>query len=167
MIDLLRGAEALKRICTDDVTALTKRATASTYYTDGLSADELEAIARVDRMAADTVAAACANEHQLFIAALVDGVFAGYMVATVHAPEDRELDWLMIDPAFQGHGVADALMAAGVEWLGADRPIWLNVIQHNARAIRFYRRHGFEVDAAARTDHRIPHFIMRARSRRP
>jgi ribosomal protein S18 acetylase RimI-like enzyme len=91
----------------------------------------------------------------------VDGSFAGYMIATVHAPDDRELDWMMVDPSFHGNGVADALMRAGINWLGTDRPIWLNVIRHNERAIRFYQKHGFQVDTGASTDHAVPHFIMR------
>ena len=161
MIELLSNAEASQRIRRKEIRALTERATASTYYADGLSDQEIESIRRVEGMAADTVIAASASDRQHFVAAFVDGSFAGYMIATVHGPDDRELDWLMVDPAFQGQGVADALVLAGVEWLGANRPMWLNVIQHNERAIRFYRRHGFDVDPATKTRHRIPHFIMR------
>ena len=113
------------------------------------------------RIAAETALGACANEHQLFTAAFVGEEFAGFMIATVHAPDDRELDWMMVDPAFHGSGVANALMRTGMDWLGMDRPMWLNVIQHNERAVRFYQKHGFEVDAATKTEHVIPHFIMR------
>lgn len=116
---------------------------------------------RVVRISAQTALDACASESQLFTAAFVDGDFAGYMIATIHDPHDRELDWMMVDPAFHGSGVADALMRAGVDWLGIDRPIWLNVIRHNERAIQFYRKHRFEVDPLARTHHAVPHFIMR------
>jgi ribosomal protein S18 acetylase RimI-like enzyme len=140
---------------------LTRRATDATFYADGLAPEQLEANRRVVRIAADTAFAAVDNDHQLFTAALVDGAFAGYMIATVHTPNDRELDWMMVDPAFHGCGVGRALMRVGLEWLGADRPIWLNVIQHNHRAIRFYRKHGFEIDPDARTPHAIPHLIMR------
>jgi ribosomal protein S18 acetylase RimI-like enzyme len=115
----------------------------------------------VVRISADTALSAVEDNHQIFIAAFVDGAFAGYMIATVHGPDSRELDWLMVDPAFHGQGVADELMKAGVEWLGRDRPMWLNVLQHNERAIGFYRRHDFEVDLDARTEHLIPHFVMR------
>lgn len=141
--------------------SLTERATAATFYVDGMTHDQLEANRRVVRIAADTVFRACENEHQLFTAAFVGEEFAGYMIATVHAPDDRELDWMMVDPDFHGNGVADALMRSGMEWLGADRPMWLNVIQHNERAVRFYQKHGFEVDPATKTDHVVPHFIMR------
>ena len=113
------------------------------------------------RISAETALGAVENDHQLFTAAFIDCAFAGYMIATVHAPDSRELDWLMVDPAFHGRGVADVLMTAGVDWLGRDRPMWLNVLQHNERAIGFYRRHDFEVDPETRTEHLIPHFVMR------
>ena len=140
---------------------LTERATAATFYVDGMTPDQLESNRRIVRIAADTVLRACESEHQLFTAAFVGQEFAGYMIATVHAADDRELDWMMVHPDFHGNGVADALMRSGMDWLGADRPMWLNVIQHNERAVRFYRKHGFEVDQAMKTEHVVPHFIMR------
>ena len=143
------------------MTARTERATGATFYRDDLTAEEIEANRRVVRISAETALAAVENSNQLFTAAFIDGEFAGYMIATVHGPDSRELDWLMVDPAFHGHGIADKLMKAGVDWLGRDRPMWLNVLQHNERAIGFYRRHDFHVDPDARTEHLIPHFVMR------
>ena len=72
----------------------------------------------------------------------------------------------MVHPDFHGTDVAASLMHHGIEWLGATNPIWLNVIRHNERAIRFYRRFGFEIDPAAKTAHIVPHVIMR-RAPRP
>ena len=51
-----------------------------------------------------------------------------------------------VDAPWRGRGVADALMAAAV---GAARAagapaLWLSVLQRNARAVGFYRRHGFQ-----------------------
>ena len=46
-------------------------------------------------------------------------------------------------------------------WLGTDRPMWLNVVQHNGRALRFYRRFGFEIDRETRLDRAIPLHVMR------
>ena len=140
---------------------MTERATGATFYRDDLRPDEIEANRRVVRISAETALSAIWNAHQHFAAALVEERFAGYVISTVHAQDSRELDWLMVDPAFHGSGVADALMCAGVDWLGRDRPMWLNVLQHNHRAIGFYRRHDFEVDREARTKHLIPHFVMR------
>ena len=72
-----------------------------------------------------------------------------------------ELDWLMVHPDFHGTDIAASLMRRGIDWLGEVNPILLNVIRHNERAIRFYRRFGFEVDSSATTAHIVPHFIMR------
>jgi GNAT superfamily N-acetyltransferase len=83
------------------------------------------------------------------------------VISTCHTPDSRELDWLMVHPNFHGTPVSRVLMEAGMDWLGRDRPMWLNVLQHNARAIRFYERFGFAIDPDARTAHLVPHFIMR------
>jgi ribosomal protein S18 acetylase RimI-like enzyme len=161
LILLLDDSAALQRIGAEKITALTERATAATFYRDGLTPAELDANRRVVLISAETALGACANDHQRFTAAFVGDRFAGYVISTVHALESRELDWLMVDPDFHGSGVADSLMRAGVDWLGTDRPMWLNVLQHNDRAVCFYRRHGFEVDPHGRTEHLIPHYIMR------
>ena len=161
MTELLFDAAALERVDGGAVAALTERATEATFHTEGLTAEQVAANRRIVAISADHALAACVRAYQLFAAAFVDGIFAGYMIATAHSSEDRELDWMMVDPAFHGSGVARALMSAGIEWLGADRPLWLNVIRHNARAIGFYRKFGFEIDPGARTDHVVPHAIMR------
>lgn len=54
-------------------------------------------------------------------------------------------------------------MEIGIAWLGSRRSIWLTVIKHNHRAIRFYRRFGFEIDPAAELDRIVPAWIMRRR----
>lgn len=161
MIELSNDGDALDRIGAADITALTDRATAATFYKENLSPEQVDANRRVVRIAADTAFAACASAHQFFAAAFVDDRFAGYVISTVHALDDRELDWLMVDPSYHGQGVANVLMQAGMDWLGTDRPMWLNVIRHNERAIGFYRKHGFEIDHGAEIDRVVPHFIMR------
>lgn len=161
MVELLTDAGAMERIRPADVEALTDAATQATFYADGLTAEQIAANRRVVAISGDTALNACAKPNQHFVAAFVAGRFAGFMIATVHAEDDRELDWMMVHPDFHGSPVASALMQAGVQWLGIDQPMWLNVIAHNERAIRFYRKHGFEVDPAARTNHAVPHAIMR------
>lgn len=143
------------------ITELTEAATGATFYTDALSPEQIAANRRIVAIAAGACFAAAASDRQHFAAAFVEDAFAGYVIATRHGEEDRELDWLMVDPRFHGTGVSAALMEAGMAWLGGDRALWLNVIRHNERAIRFYRRFGFEIDPDARTDHVVPHAIMR------
>src|SRR5262249_49532957 len=105
--------------------------------------------------------AAARNAHQHLVACVEDRRLTGFVIATVHSEDNRELDWLMVDPEFHGGGVAAPLMRAGMEWLGEGRPMWLNVVRHNKRAIRFYRKHGFEIDPYANCPHIMPHWIMR------
>ena len=161
MIALLGDGDALSVAGSEEIEALTRRATAATFRADGLDEEQVQAIERVNGMAVDCVRSAASNANQRLVVATCEDRFAGFVIATVHAENDRELDWLMVDPDFHGTGVANSLMDAGIAWLGEDRPIWLNVIRHNRRAIRFYERHGFAIDPEATTDHAIPHHIMR------
>ncbi len=163
MIEIAGDEAALARIGGADITALTEAATGSSFYAEGLTPEQIAANRRVVEISAPTALAAAANAHQHFAAAFVSGDFAGYVIATVHTESERELDWLMVRPDFHGSGVAAQLMARGMDWLGRDRPIWLNVLRHNARAIPFYERFGFAIDPEAVTGHAIPHWVMRYR----
>ena len=160
-VHLRVDSDAMARIGPDDIAALTEAATNATFYRDDLTADEIAANRRVIAISTACCTAAAEKEHQHFAAAFAGDRLAGYMIATRHGPDDFELDWLMVHPDEHGSGVATLLMQAGIDWLGADRPIWLNVIRYNERAIRFYRRFGFEVDRDATTSHVVPHRIMR------
>jgi ribosomal protein S18 acetylase RimI-like enzyme len=161
VIDLLSDEAALQRTSAGEIEELTRRATAATYYADSLTEDEAAFIERVVRISSDCAIGAARNSHQHLMIAVSSGRLAGFVIATVHAEHNRELDWLMVDPDFHGNGIASALMRAGVEWLGDDRPMWLNVVRHNVRALGFYRKHGFEIDPEAECPHVMPHWIMR------
>ena len=161
MLELLADEDALDRTSSEEITGLTRRATKATYYADGLNEDELAFVERVVRISAECVAGAARNSNQRLMTAISGGRLAGFVIATVHAEDDRELDWLMVDPEFHGNGIAASLMHAGIDWLGDDRPMWLNVVRHNERAIGFYRKHGFEIDPEAKCPHVMPHWIMR------
>ncbi|MDZ4868917.1 MAG: GNAT family N-acetyltransferase [Alphaproteobacteria bacterium] len=153
--------EALAVLAAGDVTQLTQAATGATFYRDDLTDEQRTANRRVVDISEPTARAAAGNANQHFAAAFVDGAFAGYVIATRHGPNNQELDWLMVHPDYHGTNVAEELMRAGIEWLGKDKPMWLNVIRHNTRAIRFYERFGFSVDPTATTAHIVPHVIMR------
>jgi len=161
VVDLFENEEALRRTNAAEITELTRRATAATYYADGLAADDLEFIERVVRISAESAASAAQNPNQHFLSIMLKGALAGFVIATVHSEDSRELDWLMLDPCFHGSGIADQLIRPAMAWLGEDRPMWLNVVRHNERAIRFYRRYGFEIDPEAVCPHVMPHWIMR------
>lgn len=163
-LHLRADSDAMARIGPDEIAALTEAATNATFYCDDLTADEIAANRRVVAISTASCTAAAQNEHQHLAAAFTGDRLAGYVIATRHGPDDLELDWLMVHPDHHGSGVAAILMQAGIDWLGAHRPIWLNVIRHNERAIRFYRRFGFEIDRGATTNHVVPHWIMRRAS---
>ena len=81
-----------------------------------------------------------------------DGVAAGYAHLTRSTPDAAvtgespiELARFYVDSAWHGRGLAQQLMRAVVDEavrIGA-RTLWLGVWERNARAIAFYRKHGF------------------------
>lgn len=155
------GGDALARLAPGDIAHLTQAATNATFYRDDLTPEQRAANRRIVDISEATARAAAERENQNFAAAFVGDRFAGYVIATRHGEADLELDWLMVHPDFHGSDVAASLMRHGMAWLGEANPIWLNVIRHNERAIRFYRRFGFEIDPSATTAHIVPHVIMR------
>lgn len=160
-IQLLEDSAALARLAPGAIARLTKAATAATFYGAPLSDEQIAANKRIVTISTATCETAAANAHQAFIAAFDQNRLAGYVISTRHAANDRELDWLMVHPDFHGTPVSRLLMQRGIDWLGADQPMWLNVVAFNQRAIRFYEKFGFAIDPNARTPHLVPHVIMR------
>ena len=161
MTELLADEAALTRIGAEDVVELTRAATDATFYREDLRPDQIAYNRSTVDISGATAMAAAVNAHQHLVAAFVASRFAGFVIATVHDGDSRELDWLMVHPDFHGSDVSQALMTAGMDWLGKERPMWLNVIQYNERAIRFYRRFGFGVVSPGSPDRPVPQFIMR------
>jgi diamine N-acetyltransferase len=60
-------------------------------------------------------------------------------------PGAMELQQIYVLAPWQGHGVAESLMLWALETARAEGApeIYLTVFDHNARAKRFYTRHGF------------------------
>lgn len=63
-------------------------------------------------------------------------------------PRETELWSLNVLSDFHGTGLAAQLMTA----LIGDRPAYLWVATQNARAVAFYRKHGFELDGTSKYD---------------
>lgn len=75
--------------------------------------------------------------------------------------DDATLEALYVLSDHQGTGLADRLMAAVLQWLGG-QAMQLEVASYNARAIRFYQRHGFHLTGeTAIFRGRIPIVAMR------
>lgn len=72
-----------------------------------------------------------------FVALLEDHIVG----AMVLDPRTGYLDQIVVDTKWQGHGIADVLLAKARDVAPAG--IALHVNQDNARAIGFYRKHGF------------------------
>lgn len=162
-LQLLEDGDALARLAAGDIEQLTEAATQATFYGAPLTDAQIAANKRIVAISEATGRSACSAANQSFVAAFADKDLAGYMIATRHAPGDHELDWLMVRPKFHGTPVSGALMRRGMDWLGLDKPMWLNVIAFNTRAIRFYQKFGFVIDDNAITNHVVPHRIMRRR----
>ena len=156
-----RNGDAVAHLEPNDIVKLTEQAARATFYTDGLTAEQIKANERIPQMSGQAVAEAASAEHQHLAVAFEAGQPAGFMIATRHGPNNLELDWLMVHPRRHGSGLAASLMTEGIGWLGADQSIWLTVIRHNERAIRFYRKFGFEIDKAAELNRQVPTWIMR------
>ena len=102
--------------------------------------------------------------RRLLIAEDEDGSAVGYTMVNLGEPEDEdvrasirlrptaELSKCYVLPGHHGEGVASRLMAESVDAAVASgaEGMWLGVNQENARAQRFYGKHGFERVGAKR-----------------
>ncbi|MCC9621895.1 GNAT family N-acetyltransferase [Thalassospira sp. MA62] len=94
-----------------------------------------------------------AHPDSHFYFAHVDGELAGYLKVNVRDAQSEpmgadtiEIERIYVFEAFQGHGVGKALFIKATELAKElhKRKMWLGVWERNERAIRFYRRNGFE-----------------------
>lgn len=58
-------------------------------------------------------------------------------------PNVGRVNALYLDPAFVHRGLGGQLLQKGVDWLGTERSLELEVASYNDSAIRFYERNGF------------------------
>ena len=82
------------------------------------------------------------------IIAEVGGAVVGFIAGhrTTRFGCDGELQWVLVDPAHRGAGVAARLLGELAAWFGAvgAMRVCVNVAPENARARRFYAQHGAE-----------------------
>jgi len=86
------------------------------------------------------------TEHTLY---LVVRNGQGQVVGFFHCTRDTQqakLEAIYLLHEARGTGVADQLMQRGLEFAG-NLPISLEVLDYNERAIRFYKKYGFETVA--------------------
>lgn len=123
-------------------------------FADDNSASDLEAYVR-DSFSLDRVRAELADGANTFLLAFVDGaeqptgyakLRTGTTDPSVTGPDPVELERLYVDRSAIRRGVGAALMRASLAAArsAGHRTLWLGVWEHNARAISFYERWGFE-----------------------
>lgn len=103
------------------------------------------------RMWTQIAASALSADRETLIA-VVDGSPIGFAsrgpAREEDPPRDVQLWSINVERVHHGTGVADALL----DKVLGDRPAYLWVADGNARAIRFYQRHGFELDGGTQHD---------------
>lgn len=94
--------------------------------------------------------------------AVSDARIVGYSLLHTAEPADpnvaalidlrpvTEISKMYVLPGHHGNGVSGALMGSALDHARAAgrAGVWLGVNQQNARAQRFYRKHGFEIAGA-------------------
>ncbi|MFG3615162.1 GNAT family N-acetyltransferase [Nocardia sp. NPDC047654] len=94
---------------------------------------------------------------RIVLKAVADDEIVGYAMLVTGDPADPavvesvrlhpmvEISKMYVLPGHHGTGVSTALMKAALDWARAEgHPgVWLGVNQENARARRFYAKHGF------------------------
>ena len=117
--------------------------------------DALDVEARIGRwrtIAERVDASGVDPDGHRFLSAFVAGTPAGMIHVAPSDPAakaaEAELRSLNVAPEWQGSGVPTAMIRAALP----DGAAFLWVLDGNARAIAFYRKHGFDLDGATRYD---------------
>lgn len=134
---------------------LTKRATDSTYFIEGMGDAAAKTVAAYVAKSTDVFENALGCENHSVFVATIDEQLLGYVIAIHDVPE---IDWIMVDPAAHGTGAGKALMITALDALeekGARSNVRLTVVAHNERAKAFYRKFGFLVTGPV-PDREIP-----------
>ena len=87
-----------------------------------------------------------ADPRRVVLAAVDRGRIIGYAML-IRGSDGIELSKMYVLPSHHNTGAAAALMQSGIDWAAQTgaTAVWLGVNQKNARAQRFYRKHGFDV----------------------
>ncbi|KQR51971.1 acetyltransferase [Leifsonia sp. Leaf336] len=156
----IRPATAADAVALAEVAAVTFPLACPPHTTEEAKASFIAAVLSSDRF----VEYAADLQRRLFVAEDDAGEVIGYTLLNIGEPADddvraavtvrptAELSKCYVMPGHHGEGVAGRLMEAS---LGAAADagaagVWLGVNEENARAQRFYGKHGFERVGAKR-----------------
>lgn len=96
-------------------------------------------------LASETEMPACAT----LVAAENDNI-VGHALVADEGEGLLHLKRLYLDPTFHGQGIGDQLLNAALSAFLHGKMASLEVYENNARAVPFYKRHGFEVSEKLR-----------------
>lgn len=68
--------------------------------------------------------------------------FVGFFIGSKGEDSNRLLA-IYVLPEYQGHGIGESLINAGLKWFGDDKDIYVNVAKYNDSACGFYAKFGF------------------------
>jgi ribosomal protein S18 acetylase RimI-like enzyme len=143
------------------VAPLVAESIANAFYRPDLTAEQIAENKHIIAIARQSCLSALAGDRRIvFVAKPEPAVLGGFVIVDHTDPAMPEIDWMIVAPDYQGRGLAGRLMQQAFEWIGPNLPIALGVIHFNARAIAFYRKHGFVETDALTTRHRIPRRLM-------
>ena len=85
-----------------------------------------------------------ADPTQFYRVAYQGDRVVGLIHVSTKEDQTKHLEGLYTDASVHGTGLAQQLMMLADEWVG-DMRVTLEVASYNARAIRFYEKHGFRI----------------------
>jgi ribosomal protein S18 acetylase RimI-like enzyme len=112
---------------------------------DSVAAEDIAAFIAAN-LTAERFGEYLADPDRAVLAARAEGRIVGYALL-VRGHDIVELSKIYVLAAHHGTDAAAALMLSAIDWASdtGAATIWLGVNQNNARAQRFYLKHGFEI----------------------
>jgi ribosomal protein S18 acetylase RimI-like enzyme len=89
------------------------------------------------------------DPNTLRLVAEVNGEVVGHSRLYKMVQGPNKLQTIYVLPQYQGRGLGRKLAQQGLEWLGSDKDIALEVAQYNEQAIHFYESLGFTIAGEA------------------
>lgn len=93
----------------------------------------------------EVVSAILSDPNQFYLSAWSGEEPMGFIHVFTKEDGTKRLEGLYVDKSMRGTGLSHELMAQADEFIG-DSEVDLEVASYNDRAIRFYEKHGFEIN---------------------
>lgn len=146
--------EIVLRACTEQDTEMLRELAAQTFcetFAGDCSETDMRGYIQT-ALSPESVRAQLQNPASLFICAFCDGAAAGYVKLNeapaqgdIHDPDSLEIERIYAYARYHGTGLGGRLMEAALDEArrGGKKYVWLGVWDKNAKALAFYRKHGF------------------------